>query len=335
MAAVTEQSKRAQDRNFAAYPPAIFLMGPTASGKSAIALQVARYLPIEIVNVDSAQVYRDMNIGTAKPDAEALAVAPHHLIDLIGPDERYSAARFRSDAIAKMREITDRGNIPLLAGGTMLYFKALLEGLSELPSADSDVRTAIETKADESGWPAMHKELSRLDPDSAARIKPMDSQRIQRALEVCYLTGKPMSEALKKPVTTALPYRAVKMALIPSNRNALHQRIAQRFEQMLKRGLIDEVCAIRDKFSVNAESPSMRCVGYRQVWMYLEGETDRAKMHEMALAASRQLAKRQLTWLRLMKGVEEFDCLQENLPEQVRRYLLDMLSTGMKSAEVS
>jgi tRNA dimethylallyltransferase len=252
-----------------------------------------------------------------------MARVPHHLINLIEPQERYSAAQFLRDALAIMSEITERGNIPLLTGGTMLYFKTLLDGLSTLPSADSGLRGVIEANAEERGWPALHNELSQLDPPSAARIQPTDSQRIQRALEVCYLTGRPMSEILKEPRYVSFPYRVIKIALIPSDRGVLHQRIAQRFEQMLKRGLIDEVRAIRDKFCLNDESPSMRCVGYRQVWMYLENQIDSEKMREMALAATRQLAKRQLTWLRSMKGMQEFDCLDENLPEQVRKYLLD------------
>ncbi|MCC2682626.1 MAG: tRNA delta(2)-isopentenylpyrophosphate transferase [Nitrosospira multiformis] len=334
-ATVTEQGRRIRNEkkaDYSPYPSAIFLMGPTASGKSGLALHIARYLPVEIISVDSAQVYRHMDIGTAKPGAEALAATPHHLIDLIDPHEHYSAARFRTDALRTMRQITDRGNIPLLAGGTMLYFKTLLEGLSELPSADSELRAAIEARARKSGWPAMHQELFRLDSVSAERIKPTDSQRIQRALEVFYLTGKPMSETLSKPKNVSLPYEVVKIALVPGSRQALHQRIAGRFEQMLKHGLIDEVRAIRDKFYLSDENPSMRCVGYRQVWMHLENATDALRMREMALAATRQLAKRQLTWLRSMKETREFDCLQENLPEQVKTYLLN---TGLKFTEVS
>lgn len=320
---MTEQSATLKKRDFATYPPAIFLMGPTASGKSGVALEIAKSLPVEIVSVDSAQVYRHMNIGTAKPDARSMAAVPHHLINLIEPHERYSAAQFLDDALAAMREITERDHIPLLVGGTMLYFRALLEGLSELPSADAGIRMTIEAKAEAHGWPAMHKELQRLDPASAARIQPTDSQRIQRALEVCYLTEMPMSEILKKPRRVYLPYRVIRIALIPGDRKVLHQRIAHRFDEMLSLGLIDEVRAIHDKFSLDEESPSMRCVGYRQVWMYLNGEVDLGKMREMALAATRQLAKRQLTWLRPMKEVKEFDCLAENLPEQVREYLLE------------
>lgn len=329
---MTKQSAKLKNQDFAACPPAIFLMGPTASGKSGIALEIAGHLPVEIVSVDSAQVYRHMNIGTAKPDAKSMATVSHHLIDLIEPHERYSVAQFLNDALASMREITQRGNIPLLVGGTMLYFRALLEGLSELPAADAGIRMIIETRAEADGWPAMHKELRRLDPASAARIHPTDSQRVQRALEVCYLTDMPMSEILKKPRHVHLPYRVIPIALIPSQREVLHQRIAHRFEEMLKLGLIDETRAIRDKFRLDDTSPSMRCVGYRQVWMYLNNEVSLEKMREMALAATRQLAKRQLTWLRPMKGVKEFDCLAENLSEQLWGHLLE---AGLKAGIVS
>ncbi|MGH8763198.1 MAG: tRNA (adenosine(37)-N6)-dimethylallyltransferase MiaA [Nitrosospira sp.] len=320
---MTEQSAKLKKRGFATYPPAIFLMGPTASGKSGVALEIAKSLPVELVSVDSAQVYRHMNIGTAKPDARSMAAVPHHLINLIEPHERYSAAQFLDDALAAMREITGRDNIPLLVGGTMLYFRALLEGLSELPSADVGIRMAIESRAEAHGWPAIHKELQRLDPASAARIQPTDSQRIQRALEVCYLTEMPMSEILKKPRRVYIPYRVIRIALIPGDRKVLHQRITHRFDEMLSLGLIDEVRAIRDKFSLNEGSPSMRCVGYRQALMYLNGKVGLEQLREMALAATRQLAKRQLTWLRPMKEVKEFDCLAENLPEQVREHLLE------------
>ncbi|HEX8874655.1 MAG TPA: tRNA (adenosine(37)-N6)-dimethylallyltransferase MiaA [Nitrosospira sp.] len=318
---MTERHFQLQSKDHEPYPPAIFLMGATASGKSRVAQEIARRLPVEIVSVDSAQVYRYMDIGTAKPDARTRAVLPHHLIDLLEPHERYSAARFVSDALAAMRNIAQRGNTPLLVGGTMLYFRALLEGLSELPSADSGLRREIEIRAERAGWPAMHRELLRLDPVSAARIRPTDSQRIQRALEVCYITGKPMSELFEASRVSRLPYRVVRIALVPGDRALLHQRIAQRFDEMLERGLIDEVRAIRDKFSLNDTNPSMRCVGYRQVWMYLSGRADAAEMRQMALAATRQLAKRQLTWLRSMKEIKEFDCLGDNLPEQVLKHL--------------
>jgi tRNA dimethylallyltransferase len=296
-------------------------MGPTASGKSSVSLEIAGHWPVEIVSVDSAQVYRYMDIGTAKPDARTRATLPHHLIDLLEPHEHYSAARFVGDALAVMREIVQRGNIPLLVGGTMLYFHALLRGLSELPPADSGLRDEIEAKAEELGWPAMHKELLRLDAASAARIHPADRQRIQRALEVCYISGKPLSELFKPSRVSNLPYHILPLALIPSERTVLHQRIARRFDEMLKLGFIDEVQAIRDKFPLDDASPSMRSVGYRQAWMYLNGQVNSAEMRQMALAATRQLAKRQLTWLRRMKEIQEFDCLSEHLGKRVLGYL--------------
>ncbi len=296
-------------------------MGPTTSGKSGVALEIARHLPVEIISVDSAQVYRYMDIGTAKPSVKTQAAVPHHLIDLIEPHEHYSAAQFRDDALAAMRKITERGNIPLLVGGTMLYFHALLEGLSELPAADSSVRMVIDSMAEDRGWPALHQELQRLDPTSAMRIKAADSQRIQRALEVYYLTNKPMSEMLKKPRYVYLPYQMTRIALIPSNREMLHRRIAQRFEVMLELGLINEVRAIRNKFGLDADSPAMRCIGYRQVGMYLDEEISLSEMYAKGLAATRQLAKRQLTWLRPMQGLQEFDCLAQNLSPQVLEYL--------------
>ncbi len=315
--------------NLTDYPPAIFLMGPTASGKSSVALEIARHLPVEIISVDSAQVYQRMNIGTAKPSAETLAAVPHHLIDLIEPHAHYSAAQFRHDALAAMHMITGRGNIPLLVGGTMLYFRALLEGLAELPAADGNVRMAINSMAAVSSWPALHQELGRLDPVSAARIQPADSQRIQRALEVYYLTGKPMSQILQSPAYCYLPYQVTRIALLPSDRAALHQRIAQRFEAMLELGLVDEVRAIRNEYDLSANTPAMRCVGYRQVSMYLNEEISLTEMCEMGVAATRQLAKRQLTWLRPMQGLEKFDCLAENLSQQVLQYLR---STGLGAA---
>jgi tRNA dimethylallyltransferase len=219
-------------------PPAILLIGPTASGKTGVAVELTRQLPCEIISVDSAQVYRDMNVGTAKPDAEVLAAAPHHLIDIIDPDDSYSAARFRDDALALMREITERGNIPLLVGGTMLYFKALTEGLSELPEADPGIRMIIDTMAEEKGWPALHRELAKVDAETAARLAPNDAQRIQRALEVFYITNRSMSELQKKPKYVYFPYSPLKIALLPSDRAELHDRIAKRFEVMLELGLI-------------------------------------------------------------------------------------------------
>ena len=290
-------------------PPAICLMGPTASGKTAVSLGLTLRFPLEIVSVDSAQVFRDMDIGTAKPDRATLEKFPHHLIDLISPEESYSAARFRSDALRVMAEITARGRIPLLAGGTMLYFKALRDGLSDLPQADAKLRRAIDEEAQRRGWPALHADLAALDPAAAARLKPTDAQRIQRALEVVRLTGAPLAESIARRTEAAVPYRLIQLALQPSDRAVLHARIAQRFDAMLEAGLIDEVSALRRKYRLHAGLPSMRCVGYRQVWDYLEGRSDRAALREKGIAATRQLAKRQLTWLRAWEDVAPLDCL--------------------------
>jgi tRNA dimethylallyltransferase len=305
-----------------AAPPAILLMGPTASGKTAVAAAIAQALPCEIISVDSAQVYRHMDVGTAKPEAELLARAPHHLIDIIDPHESYSAARFRDDALALMREISEeRGKIPLLAGGTMLYFQALTEGLNELPEADAAMRMMIDTMAEESGWPALHQQLARIDPQTAARLQPNDAQRIQRALEVYYLTNKPLSEFHKQPKYVYFPYTPIKIALAPSDRAQLHQRIAQRFEVMLELGLIGELRKLRQEYALDAAMPSMRCVGYRQAWQYLDGEFGLAALREKGVAATRQLAKRQLTWLRAMRDVTEFDCLAPDVEALVVDYL--------------
>ncbi len=302
-------------------------MGPTASGKTGVAIELARELPCEIISVDSAQVYRHMNIGTAKPDAATLAQTPHHLIDVIEPDEVFSAARFRDDAQALMREVTERGRIPLLVGGTMLYFKTLIEGISELPEADPAVRMMIDTMAEEYGWPGVHRELQRVDPETAARLDPNDSQRIQRALEVYYITERPMSALLKKPKYVYFPYTPIKLALVPGERAELHARIATRFEAMLELGLIGELRKLRADYPLDASMPSMRCVGYRQAWRYLDGKIGLAALREQGVAATRQLAKRQLTWLRSMRDVMEFDCLAENLGDQVVRYLKQELTS--------
>ncbi len=308
-------------------PLALFLMGPTTSGKSHTALQIAEKYPVEIVSVDSAQVYRHMDIGTAKPDLETLTKTPHHLINLINPDEQYSAAQFCTDALKVMQEITARNKIPLLTGGTMLYFRALRDGLSVLPPADKALRLKIENTAKIEGWPAMHDKLTALDPQSAARIQSTDSQRIQRALEVCYLTNKPMSEILKKPRQSALPYQIINIALQPSERSILHTRIAERFKTMVATGLIEEVQSIRKQFDVNLESPSMRCVGYRQVWQYLDNKINLTEMNFQGIAATRQLAKRQLTWLRGMKNhhLQHFDCLDKQLFNQIDHFLEDAM----------
>jgi tRNA dimethylallyltransferase len=292
-------------------------MGPTASGKTAVSLGLTLRFPLEIVSVDSAQVFRDMDIGTAKPDRATLEKFPHHLIDLISPEESYSAARFRSDALRVMAEITARGRIPLLAGGTMLYFKALRDGLSDLPQADAELRRAIDEEAQRRGWPALHAELAALDPAAAACLKPTDAQRIQRALEVVRLTGAPLADSLARRTAAAPPYRLIQLALQPSDRAVLHERIALRFDAMLAAGLVDEVMALRKKYRLHAGLPSMRCVGYRQAWDYLEGHCDRAALREKGIAATRQLAKRQLTWLRSWPEVTTFDCLAPDLAGRV------------------
>jgi tRNA dimethylallyltransferase len=313
------------------WPPAILLMGPTASGKTGVAVALAKALPCEIVSVDSAQVYKGMDVGTAKPDAALLESAPHHLIDVIEPHERYSAARFRDDALAVMREITEREKIPLLVGGTMLYFKALLEGLSELPEADPLIRLVIDTMAEEQGWPAVHARLRAVDPETAARLDPNDAQRIQRALEVYQLTGKPLAELLKKPKYVYFPYQPIKISLVPSDRNVLHERIERRFDDMLAAGLVEEVRKLREEYALDPDMPSMRCVGYRQAWQHLQGEIDLADLRAQGIAATRQLAKRQLTWLRAMEDVTEFDCLVEGLDQLVLEYVrrkLEALLTG-------
>jgi len=314
------------------HPPAILLMGPTASGKTAVAAQLATTLPCEIISVDSALVYKGMDIGTAKPDAELLKRAPHHLIDVIEPHESYSAARFRDDALALMREITERGNIPLLVGGTMLYFKALVEGLNDLPEADSTIRLIIETMADEEGWPAVHEKLRKVDPETAARLEPNDAQRIQRALEIYFLAGKSMTDLLKKPKYVYFPYTPIRIALLPEDRAMLHERIALRFDAMLEAGLVDELRGLRETYGLEAELPSMRCVGYRQAWDFLENRISRAELREQGIAATRQLAKRQLTWLRGMSDYTEFDCLAANVGdlvlEYVRRELEAQIMTG-------
>lgn len=291
---------------------AVLLLGPTASGKSAVALEIARRLPVEIVSVDSAQVYRDMDVGTAKPTAAERAQVPHHLVDIVDPTGSYSAGRFRDDALRLVREVNERGRLPLLAGGTMLYFRALTQGLADLPTADPRLRQRIEQEAAARGWPALHAQLAQVDPASAARIEPTDAQRIQRALEVWHLTGQPLSH-LQARSRTALPFEMLQLALEPSDRSALHERIARRFRAMLRAGLVEELEALRKRYALHAAMPSMRTVGYRQAWDTLEGTAPAATLESRGIAATRQLAKRQLTWLRGMADVERFDCLREDL----------------------
>ncbi|MEC5400235.1 tRNA (adenosine(37)-N6)-dimethylallyltransferase MiaA [Uliginosibacterium sp. H1] len=300
---------------------AVLLMGPTASGKTAAALALARSMPVEIVSVDSALVFRDMDIGTAKPDAAELASCPHHLIDVVSPEEAYSAASFRDDALRLIGEISARGRLPLLVGGTMLYFKALREGLSDLPQADAALRADIDALAAREGWPAAHAELARLDPDAAARLHPTDAQRIQRALEIVRLTGRPLAEsyARREEAGPAIDYLPI--ALQPSDRAVLHAAIARRFDAMLMAGLEDELRGLRARYTLRPEMTSMRCVGYRQMWDYLEGEVDAAEMRERGVAATRQLAKRQITWLRQFReqwpDLVEIDSLQADAVTRV------------------
>jgi tRNA dimethylallyltransferase len=312
---------------------AIFLLGPTASGKTAVSLALADRFPAEIVSVDSAQVYRGMDVGTAKPGPAERARVPHHLIDIVEPTESYSAGRFRDDAVRLAGEIHARGRVPIFAGGTMLYFRALSRGLADLPRADAALRKKIEDRAAAEGWPALHAELQRVDPQTAARLDPTDPQRIQRALEVFELTGVPLSELQAQGEAQALPFAALRVALEPSERGVLHQRIADRFEAMLAAGLVDEVDALRRRYALDGTLPSMRAVGYRQAWETLEGLEPQETLAQRGIAATRQLAKRQLTWLRAMpdapvenpEAVERFDCLRPDLAqavgERVERFL--------------
>jgi len=307
-------------------PPAIFLMGPTASGKTGVAVELMHKLPLEIISVDSALVFRDMNIGTAKPDAATLARAPHHLINITDPTEAYSAAAFRTDALRLMKGITLRGKIPLLVGGTMLYFKALRDGLSDLPPSNPDVRATLDAEIAEHGIEHLHHLLAVVDAKTAARLKSTDTQRIQRAMEIYRITGQPMSTLIGKQKKVAIPYHIIPIALIPSDRVKLHKRIATRFQNMLKQGLLDELIMLRNKYSLNANMTSMRCVGYRQAWQFMEGEINETQLLETGLAATRQLAKRQLTWLRSMPDSIEIDCLAEDISQQTHTILNTALS---------
>ena len=312
-------------------PPAIFLMGPTASGKTDLALALADALPCELISVDSALIYRGMDIGTAKPDKATLARYPHRLVDIRDPAESYSAAEFRADALAAMAEITARGRIPLLVGGTMLYYKALLEGLADMPGADPAVRAELEAWAAVEGWEALHRELARVDPESAARIHPNDPQRLTRALEVYRVSGLSMTEhrlrqAAGNPDAGTsgagqLPYTVAQLAIAPAQRQVLHDRIAQRFRVMLEQGFVEEVEALRRRSDLHAGLPSIRAVGYRQVWEYLDGELSRDEMVERGIIATRQLAKRQFTWLRGWENLHWLDSLACDNLSRVLKYL--------------
>jgi tRNA dimethylallyltransferase len=302
-------------------------MGPTASGKTAATIELVQNLPVEVISVDSALVFREMNIGTAKPDAELLRQAPHHLIDIIDPIHSYSAAQFRQDALTLIQKIQAQNKVPLLVGGTMLYFNALQYGMHELPQADPALRAALEEEAQRMGWPAMHAKLAILDPETAARLAIFDAQRIQRALEVCLVSGQPMSRLLQQVRVDPFPYPLLKISLIPSDRTVLHARIAQRLTHMLAHGLIEEVAHLQAHYpALNLSFPSMRCVGYRQAWQYLAGEYDSVIFQEKACAATRQLAKRQLTWLRGMTDCVAVDCLDTTYICQIQRLIQSFLS---------
>ncbi|MBS6672886.1 MAG: tRNA (adenosine(37)-N6)-dimethylallyltransferase MiaA [Haemophilus paraphrohaemolyticus] len=301
-------------------PKAIFLMGPTASGKTDLAIALRKSLPVEVISVDSALIYKGMNIGTAKPSREELAKAPHRLIDILDPAESYSAMNFRADALKEMAEITASGRIPLLVGGTMLYYKALIEGLSPLPSADIEVRAKIEQKAAEFGWGALHKDLMAIDPISANRINQNDSQRINRALEVFYITGKTMTE-LTTQQGESLPYDVLQFAIAPEDRAVLHQRIEQRFHKMIELGFEQEVRKLFERGDLNIDLPSIRCVGYRQMWEYLQGDISLDEAIFKGICATRQLAKRQITWLRGWQS--EITWLDSLEPEKAKQIVLE------------
>jgi tRNA dimethylallyltransferase len=302
-------------------PVVVCLVGPTAAGKTDVAMHLAGRFPFDIVSVDSAMVYRHMNIGTAKPPADVLARAPHRLVDILDPWESYSAGRFREDALREIEQIIAVGRVPLLVGGTFLYFRALEHGLAALPKADKEVRARIDLRAERIGWPAMHVELAILDPPTAARIKPTDRQRIQRALEVIELSGERMSELHTRSVSEPSKYEFLRVALQPSDRHVLHERVAQRFAVMLNDGFVAEVERLREMPHMSAESPSMRAVGYRQIWACLEGRIDQPEATRQAVVATRRLVKRQLTWLRSEPGVYEFDCLQPDVAARVGRLI--------------
>ncbi len=298
-------------------PPVLFLMGPTASGKTALAVELTQRWPFEIVSVDSALVYREMDIGTAKPDRETQRLAPHRLVDILDPAEAYSAGRFRADALREIAAIQTTGRIPLLVGGTMLYFRVLEQGLSELPSADPAIRARLLTELAEQGSAALHNRLAAVDPTAAARIHPHDPQRIQRALEVYELTGRPLTELCARPRDECLPFRIFKLILAPADRQILHQRIERRFLAMLEQGFVAEVERLRARGDLNLNKPSMRAVGYRQVWEYLDGLLDYPALIRQGIVVTRQFAKRQLTWLRAEAGAVWLDSTAERLLEQV------------------
>lgn len=301
-------------------PQAIFLMGPTASGKTDLAIALRQTLPVEVISVDSALIYKGMDIGTAKPSQAELALAPHRLIDILDPAESYSAMNFRADALKEMADITASGRIPLLVGGTMLYYKALIEGLSPLPSADPTIRAEIEQRAEQQGWAELHQELLKIDPVAGTRINPNDSQRINRALEVFYITGKTITE-LTAEQGESLPYDVLQFAIAPQERAVLHERIEQRFHKMIALGFEEEVKKLYARSDLHIDLPSIRCVGYRQMWEYLQGEISLDEAIFKGICATRQLAKRQITWLRSWQS--ELTWLDSLAPEQAKAIVLD------------
>lgn len=302
-------------------PPAIFLMGPTASGKTDLAMALCDHLPCDIISVDSAMIYRDMNIGTATPDAEFLSRYPHRLVDILDPAESYSAADFRTDALREMAEITAAGKIPLLVGGTMLYYQALLKGLATLPQADQAIRDRLLQEAAEHGWEYLHQRLQQVDPVAAQRIHPNDPQRMQRALEVYELTGRSMTEMWLEQESQRLPYNVTQLCVMPGERKVLHERIEKRFQIMLGQGFEEEVRALWERGDLNLQMPSVRCVGYRQMWEYFEGRWDYPTMIEKSVIATRQLAKRQVTWLRSWDNLNNFESADLNLTKNALKLL--------------
>jgi len=311
-------------------PPAVALMGPTASGKTRLAIQLAQALGGEVISVDSALVYRGMDIGTAKPSLEERQGVPHHLIDILDPAEAFSTGQFRAKALELMQDITRRGRLPILAGGTMLYFNALFHGLAELPAADESLRRQIDAEAARLGWAGLHEELARVDPAAAARIHPNDPQRIQRALEVYRLSGVPITELCAQGRSAPPPFNILRLVVAPADRQTLHGLIRKRFLFMLEQGLVDEVRALHGRGDLHPELPSIRAVGYRQVWAYLSGETGYEEMVERGVIATRQFAKRQYTWLRREEGAVLLVSEAKDLLEQALNRIADSVPPGAR-----
>lgn len=302
-------------------PHVVCLMGPTASGKTGLAVDLVQHHDFEIISVDSALVYKGMDIGTAKPDADLLAKAPHRLIDIIDPTESYSAADFVADVVHEVADIVAKGKTPLLVGGTMMYFNALQKGLAEMPTADVQLRKEIEQEALQKGWPALHEYLQGVDPEAALRIHPNDPQRLQRAIEVYRLTGKTMTQFWAEQEEASMPFEMINMAVMPKERSVLHQRIEQRFDEMMANGFLAEVEGFYRRGDLSIEMPSMRCVGYRQLWQYLDGVDSLDDAIFKGVVASRQLAKRQLTWLRGWEDLTIFDSLSKDLTSEALNYI--------------